>query len=172
MARTHLVIGAARSGKSRLAEALAAQRPPVVYLATAQPGDDEMRERIRLHRERRAAAWTTIETPRDVADAIAAHGTDGTILVECVTLWISNHLLATPQPDAAEIRRHVDTAIAAARSVAADVVWVTNEVGSGIVPDNPLARHFRDVLGETNQRLAAAADTVTLSVAGIGVKLK
>ncbi len=169
----HLVIGGARSGKSRLAERIAAEYPPVVYVATAEPRDEEMTDRIGRHRERRPADWRTIEVPRDLAAAIASHGTTaGTMLIECVTLWVSNVLLESPRPSATEILQQVNAAIDAARRATADFVWVTNEVGSGIVPENALAREFRDVLGEANERLAAAADHVLLCVAGIALKLK
>lgn len=173
MARMHLVLGGARSGKSKLAEQLASEHPPVVYLATAEAGDAEMQQRIRRHRQRRPPDWRTVEVPLDLAAAIATHGQDeGTLLIECVTLWLSNLLLSKPRPTDDQIRRHVADAIEACRRATADCVWVSNEVGAGIVPENPLAREFRDRLGETNQTLAAAADLVTLCVAGIAMKLK
>ena len=173
MGRTFLVLGGARSGKSQFAEQLAVQNPPVTYLATAAAGDQEMRDRIEQHRQRRPLEWRTIEVPLDLPPAVAMHGaSSGTILVECVTLWVSNLLLAERRPDAAAIRQRVADSIQAARGAKADVVWVSNEVGAGIVPDNALAREFRDRLGEANQSLAATADGVYFCVAGIATKLK
>ena len=168
-----LDFGGARFGKSKLAERLASQRSPVISVATAEARDAEMAVRIGQHRRRRSPDWRTVEEPLDLAAAIDANGqSTGTLLVECVTLWLSNLLLHDPRPPTEQIRRSVDGTIAAARRATADVVWVSNEVGSGIVPDNPLAREFRDLLGEVNQQLAAASDHVTLCVAGIASKLK
>ena len=171
MARTHLILGGSRSGKSRIAEQLAAQRAPVTYVATAEATDEEMADRIRQHQARRPPDWTTRETA-DVGATIVTCGSSGTILVDSVTLWISRLLLAAPVRNDITIPRQVEQAIDAARQVAADVIFVSDEVGSGIVPENPVARLFRDVLGEANQRLAEAADTVTFCVAGIGVRIK
>jgi len=162
-----LVLGGARSGKSRYAESLiAVLAPPWTYVATAEPGDAEMAERIAAHRSRRGANWQTIEAPRDLAAALETCRTTP-VLVDCLTLWLSNLMLA----DAA-----IDTEIAALEQALAarqaPVVLVANEVGSGIVPDYPLGRRFRDLQGILNQRIAARADRVVLMVAGLPLALK
>jgi adenosylcobinamide kinase / adenosylcobinamide-phosphate guanylyltransferase len=162
-----LVLGGARSGKSRYAETLfAALPPPWVYIATAEAGDAEMAARIAAHRARRGGAWTTIEAPRDLAGALAAHG-KAPILVDCLTLWLSNLLLADADIDAESER--IEAALARAE---APVVLVSNEVGFGIVPDNALARRFRDLQGVLNQRIAAQAERVVLMVAGLPLIVK
>jgi adenosylcobinamide kinase/adenosylcobinamide-phosphate guanylyltransferase len=160
--RLTLVLGGARSGKSRYAEGLVEQAGGVcVYIATAQALDDEMRRRISAHRARRPAGWTTIEAPIDLAGALAGLPSDRPVLVDCLTLWLSNVMLA--ERDVA-----ADTAalLDALRASAAPVVCVSNEVGLGIVPDNALARAFRDAQGTLNQRIAALADRVVLMTAG------
>lgn len=175
MAQLTLVLGGMRSGKSRLAEELAAARPPVVYLATAQAGDAEMAARIAAHRERRAAReppWHTLEEPRAIARILAAPGGAGCILVECVPLWLTNLLLGEPPRSDEDIRQAVAEVIDVVRSSAVRVVLVSSEVGCGIVPVNSLARRFGDLLGETNQHLAAAADEVWWCVAGLSQRLK
>jgi adenosylcobinamide kinase/adenosylcobinamide-phosphate guanylyltransferase len=164
--RLTLVLGGARSGKSQYAESLVtALPPPWTYVATAEARDAEMAERIAAHRARRGAGWRTIEEPHDVASILAAD--EGTILVDCLTLWLSNRMLAGADMDA-EIN---------ALEVSLDVcpnpkVLVSNEVGFGIVPDNALARRFRDLQGRLNQRLAARADRVVLVVAGLPLMVK
>jgi adenosylcobinamide kinase / adenosylcobinamide-phosphate guanylyltransferase len=166
-ARLTLVIGGARSGKSRYAESLIiALPPPWIYAATAQALDAEMTARIGAHQARRGAGWTTIEVPRDLTATIAARG-QAPILVDCLTLWLSNLLLADADC-AAEIDR-LDQALV---QTAAPVVLVANEVGLGIVPDNALARRFRDLQGLLNQRIAARADRVVLMVAGLPLTVK
>ena len=179
MGQLTLVVGGVRSGKSRLAEQLAAACPPVVYLATAQAGDAEMTERIRLHRQRRPAAWTTVEEPRDVAETVArlarSEGGAGCILVECLPLWLTNLLVGLPGQDAREdgaILQEVQALAEAGRAAVGQVIVVSNEVGCGIMPVNALARRFGDLLGEANQRLAAAATAVYASVAGIPLRIK
>jgi adenosylcobinamide kinase/adenosylcobinamide-phosphate guanylyltransferase len=180
MAQLTLIVGGARSGKSRFAEALAAGLPPVTYLATAAswPGDAEMAERIARHRQRRAARvppWQTVEEPWHVAEAVARHGGAGCVLVECLTLWVTNLLLGTGGhaglSDAEALRAVAALADAGARA-AARVLVVSNEVGCGIVPDNPLARRFGDVLGEANQVLAALAAEVYGCLAGLPLRWK
>ncbi len=162
-----LVLGGARSGKSRYAESLiTALPPPWIYLATAEARDAEMAERIALHRARRGADWKTVEAPHDLVAALAARG-EAPLLVDCLTLWLSNLLLADADVDA-EIGR-LEGALA---RPAAAVVLVANEVGFGIVPDNALARRFRDLQGRLNQRLAAMADRVVLVVAGLPLVVK
>jgi adenosylcobinamide kinase / adenosylcobinamide-phosphate guanylyltransferase len=165
-ARLTLVLGGARSGKSRYAENLiTALPPPWTYVATAEARDAEMVERIAAHRARRGAAWRTIEEPHDVASVLAAH--EGAVLVDCLTLWLSNRMLAGADMDAEIVG--LETALDARLWPA---VLVSNEVGSGIVPDNELARRFRDLQGRLNQRLAARADRVVLMVAGLPVVVK
>jgi adenosylcobinamide kinase/adenosylcobinamide-phosphate guanylyltransferase len=166
-ARLTLVLGGARSGKSRHAETLVmALPPPWIYVATAEALDAEMAARIEAHRARRGAGWTTIETPRDLAATLSAHA-EAPVLVDCLTLWLSNLMMAEAQIDA-EIDR-LEQALAKAT---APVVLVANEVGSGIVPDNALARRFRDLQGGLNQRIAAQADNVVLLVAGLPLLVK
>lgn len=162
-----LVLGGARSGKSRFAEELLARHaPPWLYVATAEAGDAEMVTRIAAHKARRGTDWMTREAPRDLVGALAEPG-DRPVLVDCLTLWLSNLMLADAAIDA-EIAR-LEQALERAR---APVVLVANEVGSGIVPDNALARRFRDLQGQLNQRLAARADRVVLVVAGLPLFVK
>jgi adenosylcobinamide kinase/adenosylcobinamide-phosphate guanylyltransferase len=169
LGRVTLVLGGARAGKSRFAETLAASRPGRrVYLATAAAGDAEMAERIRRHRARRGAGWTTVEEPLDLAGALAARGSEGaTVLVDCLTLWLSNLMQAGRNP-AAEIGRLV-TALARRDG---PVILVSNEVGLGIVPDNAVARAFRDHAGRLHQAVAAVADRVYFMAAGLPLLLK
>jgi len=161
-----LVLGGARSGKSRYAESLIAALPqPWIYVATAEAGDAEMAERIAAHQTRRGSGWRTIEAPHDVASVLASDG--GTILIDCLTLWLSNRMLAGADMDA-EIAG-LETALDVHLSPA---VLVSNEVGLGIVPDNELARRFRDLQGRLNQRIVARADRVVLMVAGLPIVVK
>jgi adenosyl cobinamide kinase/adenosyl cobinamide phosphate guanylyltransferase len=190
MSRLILVTGGARSGKSRFAEARVAElapQGPWLYLATAEAGDDEMRARIDRHRQRRGPRWRTVEAPRDVAAALATGfgdgggdggsgrdgGSDGVVqaaMIDCLTLWLSNRLFDGLDDDA--ILAEADALAAAARAAPAPVVVVTNEVGSGIVPENPLARRYRDLAGWANQRLAAVADEVVLVASGLPLRLR
>lgn len=168
--RLALVIGGARSGKSALAErlVLASARKPV-YLATAQAWDDEMAARIARHRAaRQGAGWRTIEVPRDLAPALAAASPDEAVLLDCATLWLTNVMLAPDGDLAAEETRLID----AVDACAAPVTVVTNETGLGIVPENALARAFRDAQGRLNQRLAARAGLVVAVWAGLPMVLK
>jgi adenosylcobinamide kinase/adenosylcobinamide-phosphate guanylyltransferase len=166
--RLTLVLGGARSGKSRYAESLiTAQPPPWLYVATGQAGDDEMAERIAAHRARRDAGWRTIEAPHDLAGALDAAPANVRLLVDCITLWLSNRMLADAALDH-EIER-LEDALARRAGI---TVLVSNEVGYGIVPDNALARRFRDIQGRLNQRLAARADRVVLVVAGLPLVVK
>ncbi len=160
------MLGGARSGKSRYAEALITRLPPPwLYIATAQAFDDEMRARIAEHRARRAAGWRTVEAPLALPDALRDAG-NAPVLVDCLTLWLSNLLLADADLSAAE------AALDAALGRAAPTVLVSNEVGLGIVPDNALARRFRDHAGRLHQRLAARADRVVLTVVGLPLFVK
>ena len=162
-----LVLGGARSGKSAHAEALVTARPgPWLYLATAQAFDTEMAARIAEHRARRSAGWQTREVPLALPDALA--DADGRpALVDCLTLWLSNLMLADRDPAAA-----TDRLAAALAGRSGPVVLVSNEVGLGIVPENALARRFRDAAGRLNQRVAALADSVVLTVAGLPMTMK
>jgi adenosylcobinamide kinase/adenosylcobinamide-phosphate guanylyltransferase len=170
-ARLTLILGGARSGKSRYAESLITALPaPWTYVATAEARDSEMAERIAAHRARRGAGWTIIEAPRDLAGALAAHGKTP-VLVDCLTLWLSNVLLADADVDA-EIAQLEGALVHALAHAAAPIVLVANEVGFGIVPDNALGRRFRDLQGLLNQRIAARADRVILVVAGLPLTMK
>jgi adenosylcobinamide kinase / adenosylcobinamide-phosphate guanylyltransferase len=164
-----LVLGGARSGKSRFAEHLIAAAPgPWVYLATAEARDAEMAERIRRHRGRRGEGWRTVEEPLDLAAGLHCAAREGrAILVDCLTLWVSN-LMAAGRDVAEETGRLV----AALPQLSAPIVFVSNEVGLGIVPDNSLARAFRDEAGRVNQAVAAAADRVYFIAAGLPLLMK
>jgi adenosylcobinamide kinase / adenosylcobinamide-phosphate guanylyltransferase len=166
MART-LVLGGARSGKSRFAEGLARGiTGPKTYIATAEPFDEEMRQRIARHRQQRAAdGWTTIEAPLDPAAAI--RGAEGFILLDCVTVWLGN--LMHHERD---IPASVDALLSALAEKQSEVVLVSNEVGLSIVPENAMARRFRDEQGIANQKLSAAVDAVFFVAAGLPLKLK
>jgi adenosylcobinamide kinase / adenosylcobinamide-phosphate guanylyltransferase len=164
--RLTLVLGGARSGKSAYAEGLVMARPgPWLYLATAEIWDDEMAARIALHRARRPAGWITRDVPLALPEAVAE--AEGPVLVDCLTLWLTNVILA--EADVAEAAARLADACAAAPG---PVVLVSNEVGLGIVPDNALARRFRDEAGRLHQRLAALADRVVLTVAGLPLTVK
>lgn len=166
-AHVTLVLGGARSGKSALAErlVLAHGRPPV-YVATAEAWDDEMRARIAQHRaERDGLGWRTIEAPLDLPGALALAG-EAPVLVDCLTLWLTNLMLGEHDIPGAT------AALLAALDRAGPTVLVANEVGLGIVPDNALARRFRDAAGRLNQQVAARADTVVFTAAGLPLVLK
>jgi adenosylcobinamide kinase / adenosylcobinamide-phosphate guanylyltransferase len=163
-----LVIGGARSGKSTFAEGLVSQTGrPRRYLATAEAWDDEMRAKIARHREDRGGDWTTVEAPLDLAPALAEALAGDVVLVDCATLWLTNHLLADH-----DLPAETDRLIAALSTCVAPVVIVSNETGWGIVPDNALARRFRDAQGRLNQRLAAEAGLVVTVIAGLPLVLK
>lgn len=168
-ARLTLVIGGARSGKSRYAEALvAAFPPPWTYLATAEAFDDEMRERIAVHRHRRDERWLSVDVPLALPAVLRERSiAANVILVDCLTLWLSNIMLAGHVVE--EHMAELTASLAAARC---PVIVVSNEVGLGIVPDNALARRFRDAQGVLNMQVAAAADAVVLMTAGLPLKLK
>jgi adenosylcobinamide kinase/adenosylcobinamide-phosphate guanylyltransferase len=164
-----LVLGGARSGKSAHAERLMAKHDGApVYIATAEPGDDEMAERIAAHRARRGEGWRTVEAPIELAAAVRAEAIAGNaVLVDCLTIWLSNLLFAARDVDA-----DMAGLMAALDEAEGPVVLVSNEVGLGIVPENALARAFRDHAGRLNQMVAQAADTVVLVVAGLPMTLK
>jgi adenosylcobinamide kinase/adenosylcobinamide-phosphate guanylyltransferase len=166
--RVTLILGGARSGKSVHAEQLIAARGRGLYLATAEPGDAEMTERIRQHQARRGAAWDTLEEPLELAAALARESRpDRPALVDCLTLWLNN-LMAAGRDPVAETARLT----AALAALAGPVVLVSNEVGLGIVPATPLGRAFRDAAGRLNQAAADAADHVVFVMAGLPLILK
>ncbi len=187
--RLVLVLGGARSGKSAYAEALARQvagAAPVLYIATAQANDDEMRQRIARHQAERPAHWVTREAPTDPAAALrepASATSPDVALLDCVTLFVSNVIVGVEHAhfdegsfdaDAAESRvsERLDALLDAYHTSKRTLIVVSNEVGMGVVPPYPLGRIYRDVLGRVNARLAAAADDVVLMVAGLPIEVK
>jgi adenosylcobinamide kinase/adenosylcobinamide-phosphate guanylyltransferase len=172
MAQITFITGGARSGKSRLAEELTLRHgAPAGYLATGQAGDGEMAVRIARHQARRGADWQTMEEPLAVAQVIQGHdGYFRAVLVDCVTLWLTNLLLHYDNPALALAA--VKDLIALFGQLQTPLVLVSNEVGMGIVPDNQLARTFRDLAGEANELLAVAADEVYVTFSGLPLKLK
>lgn len=167
-----LVIGGARSGKTRRALTHATAFRNKIYVATAEALDDEMSKRIDLHKAERANAWTTIEAPLELAAALQAVAPDGppdacVVVVDCLTLWLTNVMMI-----GRDIEAETDRLISAIRECRANVVLVSNEVGLGIVPDNALARQFRDAQGRLNQRIAAAVDAVEFVAAGLALRMK
>jgi len=168
-----LFTGGARSGKSTRAEQYAAQiGRPVLYLATAEAGDDEMRERIAQHRRQRPASWATREVPTAVAATLATLDGGAVVLLDCLSLLVSNLLLAHEPNAAAVVDAEVASLIAVAHARDLTLIVVTNEVGMGIVPAYPLGRTYRDLLGRANQHIAAAAAEVYLLVCGIPVEMR
>lgn len=172
-----LVTGGARSGKSVFAENYISKvGKKIAYIATAQILDEEMEHRIQLHRSRRPANWQTYEACYHAEDVLRNVTADA-VLFDCLTLYTSNLLLSDSAPESVEqryqyIMEGIDNLLAAARECSAVVVFVTNEVGMGIVPDNKLAREYRDIVGVVNQKVAQAADEVFLVVSGLAVEIK
>ena len=166
---TQLILGGARSGKSRYAQQLAESLPgDLVYFATAEAGDAEMETRIARHIEDRGDAWRTVEAPLDLAEAIQSHNTPGCVLlVDCLTLWLSNLMHANA--DVAAATHKLANAVTASN---ATPILVSNEVGLGIVPENALARLFRDEQGRLNQLIAKACEKVVFIAAGLPLTLK
>lgn len=171
-----LILGGARSGKTRRALALAELRRWRIYIATAEPLDDEMRSRIQRHRAERGAGWTTAESPLALATTLARLSSDiratgraeeTAIVVDCLTLWLANLMHAEQN-----IERETEEFVEALSSCPAPVIIVSNEVGHGIVPENKLARDFRDAQGRLNQTVAAAAGSVEIVIAGLSMRLK
>ena len=163
-----LVLGGARSGKSRYAESLVEKTGAGLYVATAQVRDGEMAERVRLHKDRRGDVWKTLEEPLNLASVIANHaGPNHMILVDCLTLWLSNLM-----EDGRDVGVETAGLCNALKEAKGPVTLVSNEVGMGIVPDNALARDFRDHQGRLNQAVAAAADRVVFVAAGLPLTLK
>lgn len=161
-----LVLGGARSGKSRYAEGLCAT--PRIYVATAQAFDDEMVSRISQHREQRGAAWITVDAPMDLLGALKAHDKAGcALLVDCLTLWLTNLVMAEKDGEA-----EVSALVEWLPSARGTLVFVSNELGLGLVPESGLGRRFRDLHGVMNQRVAAACDQVIFVAAGLPLALK
>jgi adenosyl cobinamide kinase/adenosyl cobinamide phosphate guanylyltransferase len=167
LAHITLVLGGARSGKSRHAEQLVTRAAaPWVYVATAQTFDDEMRARVAEHQARREPGWQTVNAPVDLADALAK-AAGRPVLVDCLTIWLTNLMLGGH-----DIAVETNTLETALDKRDAPTVLVSNEVGLGIVPDTPLGRAFRDAAGRLNQRIAARADRVLFMIAGLPLTIK
>jgi adenosylcobinamide kinase / adenosylcobinamide-phosphate guanylyltransferase len=166
-----LTLGGVRSGKSRLAEQRAQQSGlAVVYVATATPGDDEMRRRIEEHRKRRPAGWLTVEEPRALAQAVRKNaGKDRCVLIECLTLWLTN-LLCTLSPQ--ELEQERAALLSVVQEMPGHLIIVSNETGLGIVPIDALSRRFSEEAGVLHQDLARVCDRVTLVAAGLPLPLK
>ena len=170
-----LIIGGARSGKSRVAQSLCSAAGRVSYIATARDEDAEMRARIERHRLDRPPHWTTLEEPLALAAAVrSALPSSDVILVDCLTLWLSNFMRERQGLSAVELEAAATAEIEQIACLAAEraVILVSNETGGGIVPDHPVGRLFRDLQGLVNQAAAARADRVFLTVAGIPVRIK
>lgn len=173
-----LILGGARSGKSYYAEKLAAELgPQIVYVATAEAGDEEMKARIEAHRLSRPAGWRTLETPFRVAAALASlTERPDALLLDCLSLLVSNILLSLETAPVATIeaavQSEIETLLAARQALAAPLIIVSNEVGLGVVPPYPLGRVYRDLLGRANQQLAAQANRVIFMVAGLPLTVK
>lgn len=164
-----LVLGGVRSGKSRFAQKLAERTSSVAFVATAKAIDEEMREKIRRHQQERPTHWQTLEEPVDLAGIFAARAAQFDLLIiDCLTIFVANAL----EEGIEAANQRIDSFVEALRSAHTSVVLVSNEVGSGIVPEYPSGRQFRDLLGELNQRVAAVADHVVLMIAGVPMVLK
>ena len=180
MGRLLLVLGGARSGKSAYAQQLAQELggSRVLFVATAQAWDEEMAQRITRHQQERSTAWRTLEAPHQVGQAIALELHDATVvLVDCLTLLVSNTMLRLSEsPDsaaaAAAVQAELTALLQTCQAHGATCIVVSNEVGLGLVPDNPLGRLYRDLLGQANQRLARHAEAVYFMVAGLPVEVK
>ncbi len=164
----NLVLGGARSGKSQYAENLGNVYEKKIYLATAQPHDDEFQQRIKIHQQRRTNIWQTIEEPIKIADTLIIHSQPETlVLIDCLTLWLSNLL-----EQEKNIEQETQALITALKKASGPVIMVSNEVGLSIIPENALARHFRDEQGRLNQALAKVATNVVFMAAGLPLILK
>jgi adenosylcobinamide kinase/adenosylcobinamide-phosphate guanylyltransferase len=169
---TTLIVGGCKSGKSRHALELAqGYGLRKIFMATCIPMDDEMKERVARHKAERDGQWLTLDVPTDLPEAVAQHGVPGNVIVvDCLTLWMANLLM---QPAHTEpVADRVAALVGALQRASGPVVLVSNEVGGGIVPENRLARQFRDEAGVVNQQVAAAADRVVWMVAGIATTVK
>ena len=167
--KSKLILGGARSGKSGFAQRQAENLPgELIYVATAQALDAEMEDRIARHRAERGARWQTFEAPLDLAGAIETRSRPGNVLlVDCLTLWASNLMFSE-----SDLARAIGGLTSALGKAPGKIILVSNEVGLGIVPDNPLARRFRDVAGEVNQAVARSVDSVVFVAAGLPMVLK
>lgn len=183
MAKITFVLGGARSGKSAFAEGLAKKYNDVVYIATAEAKDDEMRERVLIHRARRPLNWETVESPYHIDRVVFdLNGKAGLVLIDCITLYVTNMLLNLvgcsdmKMVDLKQRQKYIMAEInklsQVCRQSRSDVIVISNEVGFGIVPDNALSREFRDIAGYANQSLAGEADEVYFMVAGIAQRIK
>ena len=173
MSESIFVIGGCRSGKSshamRLSETIASEER--VYVATCVPYDDEMKDRVVKHQEERDGTWRTVEAPMDLPGTIRKESCRSNVmLIDCLTLWVTNMLMNDYEDS--KIEREVTALISEIKKAECPVILVSNEVGAGIVPENKLARKFRDIAGFTNQKIAASADSVVWMVAGIPVDIK
>ncbi|MFQ5863501.1 MAG: bifunctional adenosylcobinamide kinase/adenosylcobinamide-phosphate guanylyltransferase, partial [Candidatus Brocadiales bacterium] len=163
MAKLTFILGGARSGKSAFAVKIAGRYKNVTYVATAQVLDEEMRERVEMHKKLRPASWQVVESPTNVANIVEGlEGKADLILIDCLTLYVTNLLLDGNKKDAKEkyITDEIERLCRASKNVGADVIMVSNEVGQGIVPADPLGRKFRDIAGRVNQLVASHADEV------------
>lgn len=173
MGKLTLILGGARSGKSAFAERLAASGRRVLFVATAEARDEDMALRIAAHRRSRPPAWATLEEPLDLAAALAAaENACDTVVIDCLTLWVSNLALMDPSPPDSEVLARAEGLLEVCRRSARRWIAITNEVGLGIVPDTPLGRRYRDLLGRVNQAFARQAGQVYLVVAGLALDLK
>lgn len=185
MSKIILILGGARSGKSKFAEMVARSKggAEVIYLATSEVRDDEMEERIRKHRQTRPATWETVEEPYQVSQVLAGLPAGRVVLLDCITVLISNLLLQgenvgieekefEPAGKEPEVMQEIKAIIAAARKKNLDLILVSNEVGQGLIPMYKLGRQYRDIAGRVNQLLAEAADEVYLCIAGLPVEIK
>ena len=176
MAKATLIIGGARSGKSRYAMELARKKTDrVLFMATAEAGDEEMRQRIEEHKKARPATWRTLEAPIDVGKRIGQErGDAAVVVVDCIALLLNNMLSRHSGPKAIgkAVESEINGLIACFHQVEANFIVVSNEVGTGIVPADEMSRLYRDLLGKANQMLAQHADEVMMMVAGIPLRLK
>ncbi|MEN9219176.1 MAG: bifunctional adenosylcobinamide kinase/adenosylcobinamide-phosphate guanylyltransferase [Thermostichales cyanobacterium GMQP_bins_62] len=173
-----LILGGCRSGKSRLAQGIAAARggDQVLFVATAQSSDPEMARRIARHQRDRPATWLTAEAPLNLLAPLQRHSHLPVVLIDCLSLWVANHLLHRDPPDIAELEaklsEHLQQLLAVAAEQQQALILVSNEVGLGVVPPYPLGRHYRDLLGWINQQAAHHCPTVLWTVAGIPTPIK
>jgi len=166
--RSTLVLGGARSGKSLYAEGLVEAEGGGIYIATGQAWDSEMTDRIQAHRTRRGDIWETLEAPKDLVGALSSKTCKGRcVLVDCLTLWITNLMLGSH-----DVEREIAMLVAAIPTLDARVVFVSNEVGLGIVPENAMARQFRDFAGTAHQQIAGVSNRVVFVAAGLPMTMK